>query len=106
MNPTQGAVRQVLMNELGFTRESIREEMRKIVAQELAKKLNDQDMKERIDRAVNAEFKQRFGNSYHIHSTLKDIIREAVADKLLEGLSIQVFQKTPQETPNESSLTA
>ena len=52
------AVRQVLMNEMGLTRESVREEMQKIVAQEAAKAVATMVNEGHLGKMVSEEFKK------------------------------------------------
>lgn len=48
-------VRQILMNELGLTRESIRKEVDRIVAGTIASHLRGDAFKQTLDRIVKAE---------------------------------------------------
>lgn len=56
MTDTTNAVRQVLMNELGLTRESIREEADKIVASAVEKHVTNLMNQGFLERIVTAKF--------------------------------------------------
>lgn len=56
-NPVTSTVRQLLMNELGLTRESVRTEMEKIVA-ETAKRMSD-----RIDHVIERVVREEVNKS-------------------------------------------
>lgn len=58
MNTTTNAVRQVMMNELGLTREVVREEMRKIVEAEAAKVVAGMVSGGHLERVVSEEFRK------------------------------------------------
>src|ERR1700759_3601056 len=51
----QNRVRQVLMNELGLTRESVREEMTRIVADTIERALGTPDFQQRIDNIIETK---------------------------------------------------
>jgi hypothetical protein len=87
------SVRQILMNELGFTKESVRLEMEKIVEVEVAKKLKDSSYFEAfIDRAVRNYAKE--------YSYSKDEIRLAIGQEAAKKAR-EIFDKHYGEKDEE-----
>jgi len=101
-NSTANQVRQVLMNELGLTRESVREMMREIVTQEVKKRIDD---KPALDALVTAAVEARLKN-YHpygalaaqvstqIRELLYPVLRDAIA-----GVTVSFPLLKPEKPP-------
>lgn len=71
------AVRQILMNELGLTREGIRKEMRSIVAGETVKVINSLTAQGHLERMVQQEFRNLASRGYHDRNAIERICVEA-----------------------------
>lgn len=82
-------VRQVLMNELGLTRELIRTEVEKIVKETMEKKINDMFSNGVFDRIIRNEIDNFIKNerSYPYESKIKDIIYQAARERVEEFLN-------------------
>lgn len=92
----QNRVRQVLMNELGLTRESVREEMMRIVSDTIERALNAPDIRDRITTII--EWKvgyalQRYGDT----ETLKKFV-ETQTVKEAEAQARELIRERIQVT--------
>jgi hypothetical protein len=67
-------VRQILMNELGLTREDIRNEMKLIIKDTIDKAIKDPYMEERINNYIRAAV-----NSININTKLSNLLKETSA---------------------------
>lgn len=79
---TTNAVRQVLMNELGLTREAVRQEMQTIVEAEAVKVVNrlvNEGTLRRLvhDEFVKAAYVRGYGQSKSLHGIIASAAREA-----------------------------
>lgn len=78
MSNTTNAVRQVLMNELGLTREVVREEMRKIVEAEAAKVTASLVSQGHLERFVREKFNEvARGNQWSQRAPILAIVEQA-----------------------------
>lgn len=80
--PTTRQVRQILMNELGFTRESVRELMRDVVTEEsgkvISRMVSEYQIEKIVVRAVHEELKEGrgWGSRSKMVSAVEDIAKE------------------------------
>ena len=78
MTSTTKAVRQVLMNELGLTRESVREVVRAVVKEEIAALLkNDQAMAARVAVGLVKDYHFRESVAARVASRVKVLVSDA-----------------------------
>lgn len=78
MNDTTNALRQALMNELGLTREVVREEMRKIVEAEAAKVTASLVSQGHLERIVREKFDEvAKGNQWSHRAPIIAIVEAA-----------------------------
>ena len=96
------SIRQVLMNEMGLTRDSIRAEMERIVAQEVVKIFTRMERDNTIKNLVSAEFnKLVMGDTHWDRTTLRDLVIGAAKKEAEEfikaNLRFGVASATGQE---------
>jgi hypothetical protein len=99
---TINAVRQILMNELGFTRESVRQEMQKIVKDEVDKHietyLNRVSAETLIVRAIENKLTSEIkgsGWAMGITSRVDKEIREQVSKAITNKIIISLKREVP-----------
>jgi hypothetical protein len=67
-------VRQMLMNELGLTREAIKEEMKLIIREEIKKHLEDVDFIHKLAKIIfDSKYSLRFDIIHSVSDTLTTI---------------------------------
>jgi hypothetical protein len=81
MDKTQNAVRQVLMNELGLTRETVREEMRNIVTDTIERHVAAINVEKLFERCIGAAVAKSWeGPKAAFDQRIATAISNAVAD--------------------------
>jgi hypothetical protein len=107
MKTTQNQVRQILMNELGLTRESIREEVEKIVEKTVDSFIQSDKFQISLERAIQKAFKTRYRYSsgeeeikQAIQSEVKQIVK-IVAEKFV-GQNFKINVERISENGNGS----
>jgi len=76
-------VRQILMNELGLTRESIREEASKIIRETIAQHMKNLEHQGVIKELVEREFRIIInGNGNKHRDSIKDMCRDAIVESV------------------------
>jgi hypothetical protein len=73
---THNSVRQILMNEMGLTREVIREEMRSIISDTIKKAVGKIDLDEAMASALQASIRSRYSDN----GELRRLVAEAACD--------------------------
>jgi hypothetical protein len=91
---THDIVRQILMNELGFTRDEVRAEMRKIIEAETPKIVAALFEKGGIQVMVKAEFDRLLKSGYYGPNGIEKIVREEAA-KLAGDFMASHFKIVP-----------
>lgn len=75
---TTNTVRQILMNELGLTRESIREEMEKIVVQTVERALKTPQIEDRIRSVIEAKIQTSLNPYRYGTGDLEKLVKDEV----------------------------
>ena len=94
MNQNTKAVRQIIHNEIGITKEEIRAEFKKIMKEQLQKAINIMVSEKLVESAVSYNV-GRFmvGHKYSsdvILTEVKNEVRKQVAEKIMKSLDISV----------------
>lgn len=92
-NKTQNEVRQVLMNEMGLTRESIREEIRSIVKETAESYLRGDQFRQTVDRMLATAISDCFKEGRYDQNALKRMITEGVQRNLMARFDISITTK-------------
>lgn len=87
---TTNQVRQILMNELGLTRKSVREEMQKIVDDTIKQTLKRWEAEDVIERAVRYEVSLLMPRYRNNPSALRDEVKNLSLGILKEQLAAQI----------------
>lgn len=87
------AVRQILMNELGLSRESVREEMRKIVRDTAESYLRGDEFKHALDRILTAEVNRQLMQHTYDRERLKKLAEEGIQRAIADRFNISVTVK-------------
>jgi hypothetical protein len=106
MNNTTNAVRQVLMNELGLTRENVREEIRKIVEVEAAKVVSSLVSQGHLERVVREEFRKLASNGRYDRSGIERICVEAAKKEAETFMRDNLRFVMPNTTTRKEEVTA
>lgn len=101
--PTTNAVRQVLMNELGFTRESVREEMRAIVEAEAKKEMTRLVSQGHLEQLVSREFERLTKGSNWSQTTIHNLITAAAKKEAEAFIKDHLRFVVPLSSPELSS---
>lgn len=95
-------VRQVLMNELGLTRASIRQLVEEIVLQTVNKKMQELDLDRKIQQSIDSHLGQILrgfrGSAADYRRELLVQISSAIAQKVRENVIVQ-FSDPVEEQP-------
>jgi len=87
MQTTTDQIRQVLMNELGLTRESIRDMVEKIVTDAVNKKMESLESSGGLNRIVEDAFVRKYHDDKRHFEKFGDVLRNAAskaAEKFIE----------------------
>ena len=88
MDRTTNQVRQVLMNELGLTRESVRAEVQQIVITTVERMLAGDNLAQMLERLINLRVREHWSSRESIKADVEkaslQLVREEVA-KQIEG---------------------
>lgn len=99
MSEAHNTVRQILMNELGLTRESVRETMTEIVTDAVARFVNSDQFKRRLDVIITTKIEEGFtgwwgkGADSLARERIVDEIRKAAGKAVAGQLEITVTKK-------------
>lgn len=86
----QNAVRQVLMNEMGFTRDTVRAEMHKIVEETVARAINRMLHEGLIERHVQREFERYIRENQWDTSAVRKLVVAAAEKCMREYIASRV----------------
>ena len=90
---TTNQVRQILMNELGLTRETVREEMTKIIEAEAKKAVTNMVNYGALGRVVNEKVERLFNSKMGGGEAMKFFVEEAATELIKEYVSEHVVIK-------------
>lgn len=97
MDKTTNAVRQVLMNEMGLTRESVRDQVDSIVRDAVRKHIAGPQFTNLIEREIKATIEAALKEQYYDRDKLKahviTAIKQQVADAVAASLELTVKSK-------------
>lgn len=85
---TTNAVRQVMMNELGLTRESIRAEMVSIVEKTVQNHMHSINFEKMFEKFINTTLSDWYCNKDTLAKLVRQIVADTVTDKVLKELRI------------------
>lgn len=86
---TTNAVRQVMMNELGLTRESIRAEMESIVEKTVKAHISSINFDKMFDLIIRKTIEPHYNNVSAIDTMVRRIVVETVTKHITNTLSIK-----------------
>lgn len=97
-------VRQILMNELGLTRQSIRQLTEEIVLQTVNKKLQELDLDRKIQQSIDNHLGQALrgyrGSAEHLRREVVERISAAIAQKIRENVIVQFSDPVEEQDPH------
>jgi len=88
---TTNAVRQVLMNELGLTRESVREEVTKIVEGAVEKFFNDSRFEKFLQQRVDAALRTYHYGSSELQTLITTLVGKAVQEQVMADIKERIL---------------
>lgn len=98
-------VRQVLMNELGLTRQSIRQLTEEIVLQTVNKKLQELDLDRKIQQSIDSHLGQILtgfrGSAADYRRELLVQVSSAIAQKIRENVTVQFSDPVEEQEPHD-----
>ena len=103
---TTNAIRQVLMNELGLTKETVREEMRKIVEVEAGKVVASMIAQGHLERVVSEEFRKLASNGRYDRSGIERMCAEAAKKEAETFVRENLKFVTPYRKSNRRGFIA
>lgn len=86
-NTTNNQVRQILMNELGLTREYIRGQVDDIVRATIEKHLCSPQFENLVERHIEKTVQQVLKTNYYETDSLKKLITASLKEKVSEAVS-------------------
>ena len=92
---THHQVRQILMNELGLTRDTIRDTMREIIVEEMQKRCGDTDLFHAIViAALNKRSRESYPKFMDLEKILREEIRNMIAGDVRQAMFLNGIQIT------------
>lgn len=85
------AVRQVLMNELGLTRESVREEVTTIVGATVDKFFHDGKFQKFLEQRIDAALRTYHYDSKELQTLITTLVGKAVQEQILNDIKQRVL---------------
>lgn len=91
MSKEQNQVRQILMNELGLTRESVRAEIETIVSDTITRRMNSDQftklVEKQIDKAIQAAMKEDYYDTDSFKKKIMSVLTSTLKERVAEATS-------------------
>jgi len=91
-------VRQVLMNELGLTRDGVREIMREIAAETAQKYINSGALQKTLDAEIYKQLLNSYNGGYNLKRVIGDAVAEAVKTQIVNAVQKHISKLTFEMT--------
>lgn len=83
---THTQVRQVLMNELGLTRESVRAEVRQIVVDTMERMLHGDNLQDMLERLINLRVREYWSSRESVRAAVDKASHQVVREEALKQI--------------------